>query len=282
MGIAEAHAITFEEFKLKYLDTIQVKKKINDFVEYNTNTLTQGEGYYYPRPIKAPEIVYIPEFEPHVIITDWFDDPKDWYYIKYNIEETLEQAYIAYNQGLYLSSFFDSVIGIELTLKYEYARINKNNQKLITKMLGGNGNLGHFLKNNCLKELDLENYKEQLENINNARSGAFHFNFNLLKKATLNIKPYEGNASIHINKKGEIIEEHKNLDGTEDKPLENYSIPTDNLNDWSHFAYYTYNTYHQITKKLYGKQNHAKFIKEGLEDYNKNKDTIYQNMKENY
>ncbi|MGA2122567.1 MAG: hypothetical protein ABSG49_11095 [Methanoregula sp.] len=216
------------------------------------------DGTFFPREISEPEIVFVPLAEPHVIITDLYENPKDWYYIREIILDFAEQAYTAYYRGLYFASFMCSVNCLELTLKYEFVRRNKEEH---SRFEGRKFNFNEIIRKS--NDLGLKKYIPSLHCINNARDGLFHFN---PKKLNISISQIRkdlmknevtdaiigiacGNDSIDI----------EDLDG-------DLSYYLDNL-QWSNMAYYAYSVMFDITKELYGEKMKLKFIKEGLADY---------------
>lgn len=224
------------------------------------------DGSFYPKDIKPPDIAYVPPAEPHVLVTDGYENEEDWYAIEAIIPELAEQALVSYYNGLYQASFMSSLNCIELTLKYELVRNKILNSADLEK---GNMTLGNIINQDTLQKLKLENHHKDLDLLNKARIGLFHFNPEKLKEATVNIllnkKPKKGIKLVNLD-----METGKTFETT---PEENYYVPSDNLDDWSRFAYFSYSLMYQITKQFYGKERKPEHIKAGLDDYRKKRES---------
>lgn len=224
------------------------------------------DGTFYPKDTIIPDIAYVPPAEPHVIITDWYDKPQDWYSIRELIPQLAEQSFVAYYRGLYQASFLVSVNCIELVLKYELIRKEKLDANELER---GNLGLGKIVrgKQNELTEIGLNNFLSDLDVLNKARNGLLHFNPALLRNATekilLDKKLPEGvNHVISYMGTGET----KEFD-----PKEHYSVPISNCFAWSQFAYFAYSLVQKITSQIYGEHKRYEHIKAGLNDYDTKK-----------
>jgi len=219
------------------------------------------DGTTFPKEIAEPDIGYVPCAEPHVLITDLYDKPEDWHLVREMIDEYAKQAYTAYYCGMYFASFMCSTSCLEFTLKYEYVRQNPTESE---KFGHGNFSFSTIIKE--ANELGLENYKDKLLLINEARNGLFHFNPEKLKKAIkkMNNEMIQPGTMIYENNGGKIIE----------IPYEDYPesiwICIKNIR-WSKIAYYTYQVMYKITKEIYGDATLLKHLQEGLDDYHKRK-----------
>jgi hypothetical protein len=237
----------------------------NKFLEYyvqqspDCGGQEDDDGTIFPKEIAEPDIAYVPCAEPHVLITDLYDKPKDWYFVREMIVEYANQAYAAYYCGMYFASFMCSTSCLEFTLKYEYVRQNPAQYE---KFENNNFSLSTII--NETNELGLENYKDRLLIINEARNGLFHFNPKKLKKAVkkMNNQMITPGTTIDVDNGDEVIE----------TPYEDFpeSICTciDNFR-WSKIAYYAYQVMYEITRDLYGDDMISKHFQEGLDDYDK-------------
>jgi hypothetical protein len=209
------------------------KRLLEKYDSVSRFQIEDKDGSYYPKEIKVPDIDYIPPAEPHILITDWYENPEIWYYMIELIPKLAEQAFCCYSRGLYLASFLCSLNCIELTLKYEYVRKLKTPKILEEQHF----TLGTIIKKEELKKIRLAKYSKSLEILNSGRIGLLHFNPGRLISIT---------SELGIDE-----------------------IPTDNLFVWSKFAYFAYNLMYEITSKLYGKKRRSYHIKRGLEDYHR-------------
>lgn len=231
------------------------------------------DGTYYPKKIPIPAIAYIPPAEPRVFITDVYDDPKDWYDIHQLIEEFANQSYVSYYNGLYFASFNLSISCLELVLKYELLRTGKLDPSKLDK-----GNFGLHEAITKIDDLNLGKFKKRLTITKEVRNGMFHYNPKKLRPSLISIrkrlfsysteKKSPPAISLHA-----IIESHDStpLDDIDDGDfLPGLSYLLDNI-EWSKIAFFTYKLMYDITKKLYGKSNQIKYLKEALDDYHQRK-----------
>ncbi len=242
------------------------RKKLMQRTESMSPTDMQTEeidGTFYPQDLDTPAIEYIQHPEPHVLITDWSENPQEWYNLLGMIPSLANQAFTCYYRGMYQASFLVSVNCIELTLKFEL--LKKAKIKPID-LKSNAGALGSLIKQEKLKEVGLEKYAEKLKLLNYSRNGLLHFNFEQLKEAAMKIlfnkSPPKGVKAVSfVMGVGEV----------ETKPEDDYYTPTDDYTDWSRFAYFAYCLMHEITKELYGEHKRLQYLKEGLDDYDKKK-----------
>jgi hypothetical protein len=220
------------------------------------------DGTFFPREINEPDVPYIPRPEPQVIITDWYDNPDDWYYIPELIQEYANQAYVAYYRGIYFASFMCAVSCLELTLKYELVRRGRETERLNRK----NFTFGNVIRE--IRMLNLEQYESRLSIVNLCRIGFLHFNPEKLHNALQNVKNelIDPDTKIHIynlddNSTSTIV-------SNDDEWL--ISEYSDNVHS-SKIAFYTYSLMYDITKELYGEQNKAQYFQEGIDDYHRRK-----------
>ncbi len=200
-------------------------------VYYRFEQLPLSIDNEYPKLLKYYEIGYIPPAEPQVLITDVFNNPQEWYSVPSLIKEQFMQTYVCYFNGLYLASLSCAINTVELVLKYEYVRIEKDPDKLTERYF----TLGNIIYNE-LDKIKLEKFKEELILINDIRSGIYHYNTNKLKSVLTNF---------------------------------NIDYLDENMDYWC-FVYFIYNVLSQIFIELYDSpEKTAKHIKEGLDDYKK-------------
>jgi hypothetical protein len=229
--------------------------------------IEDDDGTFYPKKIPVPAIEYVPPAEPHILITDLYENPQDWYHISELINEFAKQSFASYYNGLYFASFTLSTSCLELTLKYELLR-----NKIIepSKLEESNYTFGKAIEQ--IDKLGISKYKSRLDITHTLRNGMFHFNPKKLRESLISIgkelyspDKMESIPSIIGSMDGSAIEEFQENDF-----LPDMSYLLDNT-EWSKIAFFTYTLMYDITKQLYGKENKIKYVKEGLEDYHRKK-----------
>jgi len=236
----------------------------------DTTHTEDDDGTYYPKKIPPPAMAYIPPAEPHVFITDWYENPQDWYDIHQLIEEFADQSFASYYNGLYFASFTLSTSCLELTLKYELLR-----NGIIDPSKLEESNFTFSKAIDYVDKLDLSRYKNRLITTNAIRNGMFHYNPKKLRPSIMSIRQEIYSQSSAKKSLPCII---GSLDGS---PIDDFdeSVFSPNLSylmqntEWSKIAFFTYKLMYNITKKLYGKTNIIKYIKEGREDYHRRKNS---------
>jgi hypothetical protein len=230
--------------------------------------IEDDDGSFYPKKISVPAIAYIPPAEPHVFITDLYENPQDWYDIHQLIEEFTNQSFVSYYNGLYFASFTISTSCLELVLKYELLR-----KGILDPSTLDNGKFGLHEAINQIDKLDLGRYKKRLTITKEVRNGMFHYNPKKLRSSLISIREELYLYSTEKNSLPAII---GSADGTslddidESDLLPNLSYLMNNT-EWSKIAFFTYKLTYDITKKLYGKSNVMKYIKEAQDDYHQRK-----------
>ncbi|MFH1786483.1 MAG: hypothetical protein ABH829_02450 [archaeon] len=208
--------------------------RINDAYRGRTSVFIEdADGHFYPRPIKQPNIQFIQFPEPHVLITDWYLNEKEWYGLQELIEPFAEQAYLCYKNGYYLASIACSATCCELVIKYEYLRgVPIDYGTRITSYT----TLGQLIQDyKVIKKLGIIPMKDKLQSLSDLRSGYLHYN------------PQK------LIKQSQRRTEEQNLPLSED-----FDIPP--------FAYEAYQTMQLLLTKFYSKKQHLDYIKECLVD----------------
>jgi hypothetical protein len=190
--------------------------------------------------------VYVPPAEPHVLISDLYKNPQDWYSISQLIPEFAIQSFASYYRGLFFASFSLSTNCLELILKYELLR----NGLIEPLELEKNFTFGTAIKQ--IVQLGLEKYKNRLEIANNLRNGMYHYNSKKLRDSLYSID-------------GGIFEELQDNDF-----LPNISYLLENT-ELSKVAFFTYSLMYDMTNELYGEANRIKYVKADLDDYHRTK-----------
>ncbi len=227
------------------------KEKIKNF-EFLMNRKTNHRNWtfeyenqeVYPKDIEEPDIRIIQYAEPHVMITDLYDDDKDWYHMPKLIRGFAEEAYLSYQLGLFLSSVSSAINCCEYILKYEYLRnLNKTDKKKTEeKSKDRNFSLGSFIypKNTYLEELDIKEYLNSIEYLNDVRISLYHFSPDKENRATA---------------KGKLeIEKHAPLSDEMVLPI---------------VAFRIYSTMMGLINKFYGKENALRYSEECISDWMK-------------
>src|SRR3989344_8931485 len=235
------------------------EKELDELIEQKYENITtcyfeHDDGEFYPKNIKPVEIAYIPPPEEHVIITDLYDKPQDWYPIYILINDFSEQAFLCYRRGYYHASMASAINCCEYVLKYEFMRRSPREyaKELIeNKRKKGEPQfaLGFFTGNNS-KNLNKLRIKKRFENklnyLNETRIALYHFNPKKIKK---------------------LQEEGKTFIETIANPI------TDEI-EVSRTAYKIYNIMKELVEHFYDENNRIGFIKKGLEDYEKRKEEM--------
>ena len=229
--------------------------------------IEDDDGTYYPKEIPIPAIEYVPPAEPHILITDLYENPQDWYHISELIEEFADQSFASYYNGLYFASFTLSTSCLELTLKYELLR-----NKIIEPSKLEESNFTFFRAIEPIDKLGLDKYKPRLKIVHTLRNGMYHYNpkkiresLNLIQKELYPQEKVESIPSIIGSMGGSPIEVFQESDF-----LPDLSYLLDNT-EWSKIAFFTYTLMYDITTQLYGETNRIKFVQEGLDDYDRMK-----------
>ena len=175
------------------------KEKINqkslfDFLmrtKYNHRTwkIMYENGEIYPKEIDFPDPIFIQYAEPHVLITDLYDEKQEWYSLREIIEDFAEEAYLSYQAGFWLASIASSINCVEYIIKYEFFRYLNNHDKERLKKASKDYyfSLGKIKDNsyNCLKELKIKSlFQDKLEYLNLVRNAIYHFNPEKAKKVS--------------------------------------------------------------------------------------------------
>ncbi len=230
----------------KELDELMEQRYDN----WATTFFEHDNGEFYPKKISPPEIELIQYPEPHVLITDLYDDPKEWYSIYILIEHFAEQSFLSYRRGYYHASISCAINCCECILKYEFMRISPREyaEQLIENKAKGEPQfaLGFFTGNNSkkLNKLKIKSkFEKKLNYLNNVRIALYHFNPKKINK---------------LRKSGKTFLE-KNANPITDE----LTVPI--------VAYRVYIIMQDMLKHFYNKKTRLKFIKEGLEDYEKRK-----------
>lgn len=226
-------------------------------------------GHFYPYPISVPGIAHIQYPEPHVLITDLYDDQQDWYHIRGLIGEFARQSFVCYNKGLYFASTAASISCVELTLKYECIRNGKD-----PHTLEGNWTLGTAIID-CQKKGLFVEFDTKLNLINKARNGIFHFNPKKLREAITTIKNNIDEINSANNPDVEIKRMGLVYDGEIGRLVDESELPPDDpltelTNfEWSVIAYYSYELMNEIGRSIYGIEKKHEKYQESLADYSR-------------
>lgn len=199
-----------------------------------------GDGEVYPKDVSAPQIAFIQYAEPHIIITDWYEDPQEWYYLRHTIEPFAEQAYLCYENGFWHASISCSVNCCEAILKYEYLRsLPRKEANALSKK--NHFSLGFFTgdRSSNLKRLKIKTkFSQKINLLNLIRIGLYHFNPQKLRK---------------INRQGSSdIERQAN-------PItDELVVPIT--------AYRAYSIMEELIDHFYNEEMRRQYIEEGLAD----------------
>jgi len=207
-------------------------------------TFEYENGEVYPKDIDEPDIRIIQYAEPHVFITDLYDEDKDWYHMPNLIKEFADESYLSYQLGLFLSSIASAINCGEYILKYEYLRyLNKTDKtKAEEKSKDTRFSLGSFIyqNNNYLEELNLKKFHSIIEYLNDVRISLYHFSPDKEDKVTA---------------KGQLeIEKHARLSDDMALPI---------------VAFRVYSIMMELINNFYGRENAVKYAEECVADWMK-------------
>lgn len=237
-----------KEIKQNKRETNKEKKETFDFLmqtksNHRSFRFEYENGDVYPKEVSPPDIRFIQYAEPHVIITDWYDENPDWYRMHHLIKGFAEESYLSYEMGFWYSSIASAINCCEYVLKYELLRkINFTDKSKAKKLSEDRGfTLGSFIKNvNYLEELNLKSFLSKIQYLNDVRIAVYHFS------------PKKSNK---LNKNGELEVE-------QDAPIsDEMVIPI--------VAYRIYSIMYELTSRLYNQKKSLIYIKEGIKDWMK-------------
>lgn len=232
-----------EELKEFILKTKKNHREIK--FEYET-------GDIYPKEIPFPDIISIQYPEPHVLITDLYDSPQDWYQIKSIIQSFAEESYLSYEMGFWFASISSAINCCEYILKYElFRKLNKEDKKKLSELLSDRWfGLGKISKNH-LSELNISNLKKDLDYLNDVRVAIYHANSERAKRVS-----EEG--ELEFEKSAPITDPHI-------QPIISFRIYTIMMKLISHY---------------YNKKKALEYAKEGIEDWKNKRNLSGEDLKD--
>jgi len=238
-----------KELKKNKKETIKEKQETFNFLmqtrkNHRTWKFKYENGEVYPKEVSPPDIVCIQYAEPHVIITDWYDENHEWYGMPHLIKSFAEEAYLSYEMGFWYSAIASAINCCEYILKYELLRkINQANKTKADELSKDRYfSLGIFTKkdNDYLKQIKLNKFKRKISYLNDVRVSLYHFNPGRAKK---------------VNRKGTLEIEKK-------APIsDDMVIPI--------IAFKVYSIMYDLISSLYNKKMALKYTKEGVKDWMK-------------
>lgn len=216
------------------------KKKNHRFI-----TFENEKGEVYPKDIEYPEITYLQSPEPHVLVTNLYKNPKDWYYMNEFILRFAEEAFVSYQMGFFISAISCSINCCEYILKYEYLRYLNKKNILEADRLSNDVyfTMGSFLKNNnpYLRQLKIKTkFFNKINYLNLVRSSIYHSNS---KKAR------------SLKKRGKSFVERNS------HPHDDLMIPI--------IAYNSYSIMLEIINHFYNLKRALEYLEEGKKDWMK-------------
>jgi hypothetical protein len=236
-----------EEIKANKKQTKKEKREAFEFMmnsklNHRNWTFEYENGEIYPKDIEEPDIRLIQYAEPHVLITDLYDEEKDWYHMPNLIRGFADETYLSYQLGLFLSSITSAINCCEYILKYEYFRhLNKTDKvKAEEKSKDTKLSLGSFVHqdNNYLEELNIKKFHSKIEYLNNVRISLYHFSPDKEEKVTA---------------KGKLeVEKYAHLSDDMILPI---------------VAFRIYSTMLDLINHFYGKENALKYVEECIADW---------------
>ncbi|MEM0149192.1 MAG: hypothetical protein QW346_02925 [Candidatus Micrarchaeaceae archaeon] len=216
-------------------------------------TIKYENGDVYPKDVKPPNIYYIQEPEPHVLITGESDVEEDWYKLHDIIQDFAEEAFLAYDIGCWLASISSAINCCEYILKYElFRKLNNSNKPKLKKMLADNnltfGKLINDRSYNCLAELGIVGLYSELDYLNAVRVSIYHNN---------------QEKALKVRQRGELEVERQ-------APITNeIAIPI--------IAFRVYEIMLDLINHFYNKQKMLEYLEEGVADWKRKR-----NIKANF
>jgi hypothetical protein len=249
----------FEDLIKKiYLGLKLRDKELDELIEQKYDNITStffehDDGTFLPKQIVPVEVGFIQYPEPHIIITDWYEEPQDWYPLYTLIGDFAEQSFLCYQKGYYYASIACSINCCEYILKYEYLRrIKRKDAKDFIKT----ATLGSFTGDNekNLIKLKIKNkFSRKLKILNKIRRALYHYN-------PKEVKELQKLGKTFIEKTANPITDHLLISMT---------------------AYKAYNVMKELVEHFYNEKTRIKFIKEGLKDYEKKKELAAKEIHQN-
>ena len=215
------------------------------------------DGSYFPKQIPLPAAHFIQFAEPHVLISDWSEEVKQWYHFRELIQELERQAFVSYYHGTYFACFMCAVGCLEYILKYEYVR--KTHDESILQ----NYTFGTMISNK-LGDVNLSKHKNELERINELRNGFFHLNTTKMKSAVVELRTKETQGAT-INVMDIETDGSETLQMDKKYHEDTFAIPDNE--EMSKISQHAYCLLNKITDELYGPNQQVAFIKECVKDY---------------
>jgi len=217
-------------------------------------TFEHEPGEIYPKDIPPPGIRKIQYAEPHVLLTDLYDNQKDWYHMPKLIEGFAEESYLSYEMGFWLSSIASAINCCEYILKYEYFRhLNKTDQNKAERLSKDRYlSLGSFTHptNNYLNELAISNFHDKILYLNDVRVSIYHFSPDRAKE---------------INLKGQLeIEQTAPLSNDMHLPI---------------IAFKIYNIMKDMINHFYNEKKAVEYAEEGILDWMKKRNLNKEDLK---
>ncbi|MDA3856449.1 MAG: hypothetical protein PF569_09390 [Candidatus Woesearchaeota archaeon] len=170
----------------KYEDIDFYSKWINSAKKIGDNHFELGEINEDDFEIDKPRVNYVPPIELQCIITNCFINRSSWYKIKELMLPLIDEAFLSYYNGKYLSSISTIIICCEYLLKFEYSKTLEDN-RLIESILE-KFTLGSFIDNkkaqDFINDVKIPEFRNKLIKINRVRNGFFHFNSKKLSTIT--------------------------------------------------------------------------------------------------
>lgn len=246
-----------EEGKEKEIDDSEVKEFLLRTKDNHRNIKFKYEnGEVYPKDIPFPDIRFIQYAEPHVLITDWYDDKEEWYGLREIIKDFAEESYLSYEKGLWFASISSAINCCEYILKYELFRyLKQNNKEELEKASKDYYLTLGKLKDNlygCLDLLEIKDlFLDKLNYINLVRNSIYHFNPEKSKKVS-------EKGEIEIEKNAPIIDDHV-------KPI---------------IAFKVYSIMIDLINHFYTKEKSIKFIHECINDWMEKRNLTKEDFKD--
>jgi hypothetical protein len=216
-----------------------VKHLLSIYDSWRTTLFESEEGEVFPKDVPPPEIILIQYPEPHIRITDLYQNEADWYGLQELIPEFANQAFVCYELGLWHASIASAINCCEYILKYEYLRSVERNEA--DKLAADKSfSLGTFNQIAYLNKLNLAEFKNKIDDLNTVRIALYHFSPSKIKK---------------IKEKGEGLAER------EAEFHDEIVLPR--------ISYRIYTAMTELINRFYNKTKALQYLRESAEDWKK-------------
>ena len=162
-------------------DRIDTYSKLFHSAKKNNDNIYEVEGFDSKKiEILPPKINFIQYAEPQVLISDYYYIHLAWYRLRSLIEPLVEEAFLTYYKGMYLSSISCIATCCEYVIKFEFFKTIREIKN--SDYFNQNFTLGTFITKQekeiqgFIENITIPEFESKIFKINQVRNGYFHFN----------------------------------------------------------------------------------------------------------